>query len=160
MPAAAVAPSSADAELVDEPPFDPDRIVDTLARHGVDYLLVGGMGARLHGATRLTKDLDCLPRFDNDNTARLAAAMRELHARLRVENMSDEESIQLTSHLPSVEFFRRGEISNWMTDAGPLDVLHDMPGAGRHAPRLRAARHTLGATQLSGWSHRQGRGAR
>lgn len=127
MPAAAVAPSSADAELVDEPPFDPDRIVDTLARHGVDYLLVGGMGARLHGATRLTKDLDCLPRFDNDNTARLAEAMRELHARLRVENMSDEESIQLTSHLPSFEFFRRGEISNWMTDAGPLDVLHDMP---------------------------------
>lgn len=41
--------------------------------------------------------------------------------------MSDEESIQLTSHLPSVEFFRRGEISNWMTAAGPLDVLHDMP---------------------------------
>lgn len=62
MPAAAVEPPSANAELDDGPPFDPDRIVDTLARHGVDYLLVGGMGARLHGATRLTKHLDCLQR--------------------------------------------------------------------------------------------------
>lgn len=109
------------------PPFDPDRLVETLARHGVEYLLVGGMGARLHGATRLTKDLDCLPRFDDDNTVRLTAAMRELHARLRVEGLSDAESITLTSHLPSPEFFRRDQISNWMTDAGPLDVLQDMP---------------------------------
>ncbi|WP_116996872.1 hypothetical protein [Desertimonas flava] len=119
--------ADADIEPDDGPPFDPDRLVETLARHDVDYLLVGGMGARLHGATRLTKDLDCLPRFDEHNTMRLAGAMRELHARLRVNGLSDAESVKLTSHLPSPEFFRRDQISNWMTDAGPLDVLQDMP---------------------------------
>lgn len=124
--AAIVSRPSADSSG-DEPPFDPARIAETLARHGVEYLLVGGMGARVHGASRPTKDLDCLPRADEDNMVRLAAAMRELGARLRIEGMSDEQSRQLTSNLPSPEFFRRDQISNWMTDAGPLDVLQDMP---------------------------------
>ena len=53
--------------------------------------------------------------------------MRELNARLRAEGLSDAESIELTGHLPSPEFFGRGEITTWQTDAGPLDVLHDMP---------------------------------
>lgn len=94
-----------------EPTFDADRIVETLARHGVDYLLVGGLAARQHGATRPTGDLHCLARFEDDNLIRLAAAMRELNARLRAEGLSDAESIELTGHLPSVEFFRRGEIT-------------------------------------------------
>jgi len=110
-----------------EPEFDPDRIVATLARHDVTYLLVGGMGARHYGATRFTEDLDCLAQFNNQNLGRLADAMRELNARLRVEGMTDAESLTLTRHLPSVEFFRRGELSTWMTDAGKFDVLHDMP---------------------------------
>jgi hypothetical protein len=67
-----------------------------LARHQVDYLLVGGIAARQYGATRPTGDLDCLARFDRDNLTRLAAALRELNARLRAEGLSDAESIQLT----------------------------------------------------------------
>ena len=44
------------------------------ARHKVDYLLVGGLAARQHGATRPTGDLDCLARFEHGNLARLAGA--------------------------------------------------------------------------------------
>lgn len=120
----AVANSNAEPE---EPTFDPDRIVAAFARHQVDYLLVGGLAARQWGAVRPTGDLDCLARFDLKNLARLATAMRELNARLRAEGLSDAESIELTRHLPSPEFFGRGEITTWMTDAGPLDILHDMP---------------------------------
>ncbi len=107
--------------------FDPDRIVETLARHRVDYLLVGGLAARQYGAIRPTGDLDCLAQFDHENLGRLAVAMLELNARLRAEGLSDAESIELTRHLPSPEFFGRGEITTWMTDAGPLDILHDIP---------------------------------
>jgi hypothetical protein len=39
------------------PPLDAERIVEVLDRHGVDYI-VGGVGARLHGASHLTYDLD------------------------------------------------------------------------------------------------------
>ena len=53
--------------------------------------------------------------------------MREFNARLRADGLSDTESMRLTGHLPSVEFFEHGEITTWMTDAGPLDILHDIP---------------------------------
>lgn len=33
------------------PAFDRARIIETLDRHGVEYMVVGGIGAQLHGAT-------------------------------------------------------------------------------------------------------------
>lgn len=45
----------------DGPPLDVNRIVDVLARHQVEYVLVGGVSTRLHGALRPTDDLDCMP---------------------------------------------------------------------------------------------------
>ncbi|MGH9082969.1 MAG: hypothetical protein ACRDWN_06465, partial [Acidimicrobiales bacterium] len=63
----------------------------TLDRHGVEYLLVGGAAARAYGAGRLTEDADCVVRRERANLGRLAAALRELHARLRVGGMTDAE---------------------------------------------------------------------
>lgn len=47
--------------------FDPDRILEILDRHGVDYVLVGGVAARVHGAERVTADIDCVPATDEEN---------------------------------------------------------------------------------------------
>ena len=43
------------------------------ARHGVDYVLIGGMTARVFGASRQTADLDILARDIDDNIDRPAA---------------------------------------------------------------------------------------
>jgi hypothetical protein len=51
---------------------------------------VGGVAASGYGAQRPTYDLDCLVRRKLDNLHRLAAAMRELGARLRVEGLDDD----------------------------------------------------------------------
>ena len=51
-----------------DPPFDPDRILATLDAHGVEYLLVGGLAARAHGAQRRTADVDCVPNSGGRNT--------------------------------------------------------------------------------------------
>jgi len=75
--------------------FDPARILATLAAHGVDFLLVGGFAAEAHGALRQTYDLDLVPQPSQDNYERLAAALRELNARLRVGGMTDEVARQL-----------------------------------------------------------------
>lgn len=40
-----------------------------------------------------------------------------------------EQRVRPAAHLPSPEFFARGEITTWMTDAGALDILHDMPSS-------------------------------
>lgn len=62
--------------------FDPVRLLSTLAAHGVDFIVVGGAAARLHGSNLLTEDLDVTPSLERDNLGRLAAALRSLEARL------------------------------------------------------------------------------
>ncbi len=116
------------------PTLDVDRILATLDRHDVEYLLVGGVSCQAHGARRGTQDFDCLAATSEGNLTRLAAAMSELGARIRAEGLDDEESQGL--HIPlDAETFKRMEISTWRTDAGDLDVLTDMPA--RDGRRLR-----------------------
>jgi predicted nucleotidyltransferase len=55
-------------------PLDVGRVVTTLARHGVRYVVVGGIPA-IRAA-----DIDVLGAFDADNFARLGAALGVLDA--------------------------------------------------------------------------------
>ena len=115
-------------------PEGPDlkRITDALARHEVEYLLVGGIAARAYGAQRPTFDVDCVPEPSRENLDRLAAAMRDLHARLRVEGLTDEEAALLPVQVTGSTLVRM-ELSTWRTDGGDLDVLADIPDRdGRH----------------------------
>ena len=57
----------------ESPPLDVRRIVSVLDEHGVRYLLIGGVGARLYGAERLTRDIDLLPQTDSENLTRSPA---------------------------------------------------------------------------------------
>jgi hypothetical protein len=114
--------------LSDSPPLDPERIVEVLDRHGVRYVLVGGMGARAHGATRRTYDLDLCPAWHPDNLDRLAAALGELDARLR--GVPDDIVFP-----PITGATLRGiEFGTWTTTAGDLDTLHDIPSTDRQHP--------------------------
>lgn len=79
-----------------------------------------------YGATRPTGDLDFIPARDRDNLGRLADAMRELGAFLRVQGLSDDEARALPVQL-NAESLARIEISTWKSDAGEFDVLADMP---------------------------------
>jgi hypothetical protein len=107
---------------------DVDRLIDTLVRHGVEFLLIGGVATQTYGAIRPTTDFDCLVRRAGKNLEQLAAAMRELGARLRVEGLTDEDAALLPVQI-SAETLVRMEISTWQTDAGAFDVLVDMPAS-------------------------------
>ncbi len=128
----------------DGPPHDLPRLIATLDRHGVEYLIVGGAAGYAYGVQRPTDDADCVVRREKANLDRLAGALRELHARLRVGGMSDEEARELPVQIDATTLDLAG-MSTWMTDAGPFDVL-----AGLEAPDGRlvaydelAARATL-----------------
>jgi len=74
-----------------------------------------------------------VPSTDAVNLERLAEALRELGARLRVAGMSDAEAKALPMQLDGVTLAAFGS-STWMTDAGPLDLLVELrdPSGGRH----------------------------
>lgn len=110
----------------DLPPLDVERILATLTRNGVEFLLVGGVAAIAHGARRLTVDLDCVPVRTYENLDRLAAALRDLNARLRVEGLTDAEAALLPVRIDR-ETLGRMELSTWRTDAGDFDILADLP---------------------------------
>lgn len=54
--------------------------LQTLIRHRVDFVVVGGVAVVAHGASLMTRDLDILYSLDAQNVARLLAAFDELHA--------------------------------------------------------------------------------
>jgi hypothetical protein len=102
-------------------PLDAQRILEELARHRVDFVLVGGMAAQTHGNTRMTNDVDVIPHPDPQNLARLAEALRALDA--RVLNPGHEDLEIDATMLP------RATIWQLATPHGDIDVLHEAPGA-------------------------------
>lgn len=69
--------------------FDPVAILRVLKAHEVEFLVVGGIAARLRGAPLLTQDVDITPATDRANLERLAAALKDLEARLRTATEPD-----------------------------------------------------------------------
>jgi hypothetical protein len=68
--------------------------------------------------------------------------MRELGARLRVDGMTDAEAKLLPVQIDR-QMLAALEISTWMTDAGPFDVLTDLRAAdGRRVPYQELARRS------------------
>ncbi len=109
----------------DGPELDLPRLIEVLNRHEVEYLLVGGIAAAAYGAERKTEDADCVVRRERSNLESLASALRELHTRLRIARVSDEEAKLLKVQLDGVMLENSGN-STWTTDAGPFDVLADL----------------------------------
>lgn len=109
-------------------PPDVGRLVEVFERHGVEYLLVGGVAATGYGASRTTTDADAVVRRSAENLDAVGAVLRELHAYLVVEGLSDEESKALPVQVDG-KTLSRMEISTWRTDVGDVDILVEMPDA-------------------------------
>ncbi len=67
------------------PPRPPDlrALLTPLVRHGVDFVLIGGMAGISHGSSYPSYDLDVVYARDRNNVARLVDALREIGVRLR-----------------------------------------------------------------------------
>jgi len=60
--------------------LDPLAILRVLVEHDVEFVVIGGIAAALHGSTTLTVDLDVLYERSGDNITRLAVALTTLGA--------------------------------------------------------------------------------
>ncbi len=97
--------------------LDPEALIRTLARHRVQYVLIGALGARMQGFPRVTADADVTPDRSPANVERLAAALRELEARIYTEAVPEGLEFDCTSAM-----LARAETWNLVTRAGRLDV--------------------------------------
>jgi hypothetical protein len=62
---------------------DVEAFVAVFARHGVEYLVIGGQAEVLMGGARVTFDTDFCYRRTKDNLERLANALKELNPKFR-----------------------------------------------------------------------------
>ncbi len=115
-------------------PFDPERIITTLARHGVRYVLIGAVAARLQGFPRLTADADITPAQDQENLMRLARALTELDARIFTEVVPEGLPFDC-----SPAMLARADLWNLVTSAGRLDLAFRPSGTGGYDDLIRTA---------------------
>jgi uncharacterized nucleotidyltransferase DUF6036 len=127
---------------VPDAPLDAERIFAVLARHAVDYVIVGGLAVQTHGHVRTTVDVDIYPRPERSNLARLADALNALHA--RILNPGSEGVGIDADTLP------RATLWQFATPHGAIDVLHEVPGAAPYDElRARALEIELGDLHLA-----------
>lgn len=105
------------------PAFNPRALLAALDHHHVEYVLVGGYAANVHGAVRPTKDIDVAPATTTKNLTRLVAALQELNAGIRVDQMPDGLPFDT-----SAEALRRMKMLNLRTRFGDLDLTFSPAG--------------------------------
>src|SRR5579872_3249265 len=100
-----------------------DAPLQALTDAGVDFIIIGGLAATLHGSAYLTNDLDIFISRDPENLKRIVKALAPFHPRLR----------DFPTELPFVwdaATLRNGTIFTLATDIGIIDLLAEETGIG------------------------------
>ena len=98
-------------------------MVAALDLHKVRYVVIGGLCAVLHGSPIVTQDADICPARDRENLDRLAAALRELKARLRVAGVPEGIPFPYEG-----AFLSNVQLLNLITPFGDLDLSYEPAG--------------------------------
>jgi hypothetical protein len=98
-------------------PYRPDRLLEVLERHKVQYVVIGGLAAELRGSPYTTRDVDVTPSRDRANLRRLAEALKDLDAKPSVPDLDSPVEVPLDEHS-----FDRGTTWTFVTRHGLLDV--------------------------------------
>jgi hypothetical protein len=107
-------------------------LLRALSEAGVEYIVIGGVAATIHGSARNTLDVDVVYRRTPDNIRRLVLALAPHHPYLRGAPRGlpfrwDEATIQ------------RGLNFTLTTDLGDLDTLGEIVGGGGYDALLPAS---------------------
>lgn len=101
-------------------PLDPETLFKVLDRHNVEYVLIGGLAANMLGSPVVTNDADITPRHEPENLERLAAALRDLDARIRTT--AEPDGLAFSCDAP---FLARMKMLNLQTRAGEFDIMYE-----------------------------------
>ena len=91
--------------------------------NGVQFVIIGGLAATLHGSARVTYDLDIVYDRSPENLSKIVAALEPYKPYLR----------GAPAGLPfnfDVETLKRGLNFTFTTTVGPIDLLGELAGIG------------------------------
>lgn len=117
--------------------FDPERMLAALDDCGVQFILIGGMAAILHGDVGVTVDIDVVPARSRDNLERLARALVGLRARIRTEG--EPEGLAFDCSVAFFHDLAPDALVNMTTESGDLDVTFQPSGTQGFADLRRDA---------------------
>jgi hypothetical protein len=120
----------------DEPEIDDERIAAVcrvLLEHGVEFVVIGGVAARLHDIGHATVDIDICPSAGDENLERLGRALRSVDARLRVAG--EPAGIPFDPHPQQL---RQMATLTLLTTHGPVDLCFEPAGFADGYEALRA----------------------
>jgi len=103
-----------------------NRLLQRLFEAEIDFVIVGGFGAMLHGSSLLTRDLDVCAVLTAENLDKLRATFGDLHPihRLTPQRISFLENPERGTLLKNLYL---------QTDLGPLDLMSSITGVGDYA---------------------------
>jgi len=122
---------TADSGAVHESLFRPGALIAALERHGVEYVLIGGLAAQLHGSHRSTRGVDITPNPYGPNLERLQRALVDVAAREYVPGFGYPLQLPMHRRRMSTEVPLRTT-----TRFGPLDVIPKPYGFERGFPQI------------------------
>lgn len=114
--------------------FDPLGALRTLIAYKVDFILIGGLAARLHGSPTVTNDLDLCHDQAGPNLKRIASALAEMETRLRLPDPAEVVTTQIDERLLAAT----GSLT-LATDFGALDLLARPAGTDGYSDLIRSA---------------------
>lgn len=111
-------------------PQNDAALLARLSKHGVEFVIIGGVCGVLHGISLVTFDLDVCCSFSPENLRRIEAAVKDLHPyhRLTPDKLPLEFSNELLGRLKNLYL---------QTDLGKLDCLGEVTGIGDYQSALR-----------------------
>jgi len=110
--------------------LDPRPILETLLRHAVDFVVIGGLAGVALGSAYQTGDVDVAYARSPENLERLTRALEDLAATLR----GAPKDVPFQLDAPSLA---SGQNFTFETRHGSLDILGDPAGAPPY-PKLLA----------------------
>ena len=116
------------------PELDAKAILETLERHGVRFVLIGGLAGVHWGSPFPTEDLDITPQRERNNLDRLSAALTELEARIRTA--SEPEGLPFAHTGASLA---DAQVWDLVTPYGELDISFVPNGTAGYEDLIRDA---------------------
>lgn len=102
------------------------KLLKLLGDARIEFVIIGGVAANLHGSAQVTYDIDIVTRLNAESIQKLRACLQPFHP---VHRMTPQK----LSFLEVPEKLENVKNLYIATDLGVLDILGELPGIGTFA---------------------------